>query len=316
MSETIKMRTRMLPSMTNLEVEEYLQRNDIIIVPLGVNEMHGAMPLDIEYVIAEGNARVIAEQIDALVLPNLVYFSAGGTVIGRGTVYMNMENSFNYTMAIAHSLLNQGFRRIMFVPAHGDTKVFMNAVASQFFDDTKCPILGLEVNLVLRKYGLSMPMMDLGHADPVTRGDKLGCSTIVCGYYRICKRLHDMPTGEEVNDKPGSLQDAYLGHRDPWPFAPIPGFEALQDLLGAFMPIPIYFSEASQHGSQPLPMTRADVDREGEIGEKYIRETLNKIDWNRYADGLRKADRFFQETVIPRYGDNLPKNLRYPNSVK
>ena len=306
------MRTRILPSMTNFEVEQYLQRNDIILVPLGVNEMHGGMPLDIEYVIADGNARVIAEQIDALVLPNLVYFSAGGTTIGRGTVYMSMQDSYLYTMAIARSLLSQGFRRILFVPAHGDTRVFMNAVISDFFDETKCPILSFDVGSVLRRFGVSIPMMDLHHADPVTRGDKLGCSTVACGYYRICGRLGDVPTGAEVNGQPGTLQDAYLGHEDPYPFAPIPGFDALHELLGAFMPIPIYFDQPSNHGSQPLPETREDVEREGAIGEAFIRSQLAKIDWSRYTDGLRKADRHFQEVALPRYGTHLPKARPVP----
>ena len=35
------MRTRILPRMLNDEVEEYLSRNDIIIVPVGTVEMHG-----------------------------------------------------------------------------------------------------------------------------------------------------------------------------------------------------------------------------------------------------------------------------------
>lgn len=43
------MRTRILPKMLNDEVEEYLSRNDIIIVPVGTVEMHGGFPLDSEY---------------------------------------------------------------------------------------------------------------------------------------------------------------------------------------------------------------------------------------------------------------------------
>lgn len=36
------MRTRFLSKLTNGEVEEYLQRNDLIFVPVGVTETHGA----------------------------------------------------------------------------------------------------------------------------------------------------------------------------------------------------------------------------------------------------------------------------------
>ena len=51
--EETDMRTRILPKMLNDEVEEYLSRNDIIIVPVGTVEMHGGFPLDSETTISE-----------------------------------------------------------------------------------------------------------------------------------------------------------------------------------------------------------------------------------------------------------------------
>ena len=45
------MRTRIIPKMLNDEVEEYLTRNDIVIVPVGTVEMHGGFPLDSETVV-------------------------------------------------------------------------------------------------------------------------------------------------------------------------------------------------------------------------------------------------------------------------
>ena len=52
----MEMRTRILPKLLNSEVEEYLQHNDIIIVPVGTVEMHGGFPLDSETVISEAYA--------------------------------------------------------------------------------------------------------------------------------------------------------------------------------------------------------------------------------------------------------------------
>ena len=60
------MRTRILPKMLNSEVEEYLQHNDIIIVPVGTVEMHGGFPLDSETVISEAFALKMAEACDGL----------------------------------------------------------------------------------------------------------------------------------------------------------------------------------------------------------------------------------------------------------
>ena len=73
------MRTRILPRMLNDEVEEYLSRNDIIIVPVGTVEMHGGFPLDSETTISEAFALEMAEACDGLVLTGLPYFYAGAT---------------------------------------------------------------------------------------------------------------------------------------------------------------------------------------------------------------------------------------------
>ena len=80
------MRTRIIPKMLNDEVEEYLTRNDIVIVPVGTVEMHGGFPLDSETVVSEAFALKMAEACDGLVLTGLPYFYAGATASGRGTV--------------------------------------------------------------------------------------------------------------------------------------------------------------------------------------------------------------------------------------
>ena len=312
MENKIEMRTRILTAMTNWEVEEYLKRNDIILVPVGVQEMHGAMPLDVEYLMAEANARIIAEQVDGLVLPSLVYFSAGGTVIGRGTVYMSMEDSIKYIKSICYSLINQGFRRIALLPAHGNSSIIIGAVVADVFDETKIPIMYLPVMEALTRNKVNRPTTNPN--SPLTEGDILGCNTMVIGTYKICGRIDDIPTGEYINNKPGVLSRAAKGHQDAYVFEAIPEFEALSEITSfSYLPIALYFSDPDQHGSGLMPWTKEDVYREGEIGEKAFREMMSKVDWKRYFDGVREADKFFQEVVLPKYGDVLPKNKFYPN---
>ena len=85
------MRTRIIPKMLNDEVEEYLTRNDIVIVPVGTVEMHGGFPLDSETVVSEAFALKMAEACDGLVLTGLPYFYAGATASGRGTVQVSIQ---------------------------------------------------------------------------------------------------------------------------------------------------------------------------------------------------------------------------------
>ena len=100
-------------------VEEYLQHNDIIIVPVGTVEMHGGFPLDSETVISEAYALRMAEACDGLVLTGLPYFYAGATASGRGTVQVSVRQGIDYLSAIAHSLLRQGFKRQIYISFHG-----------------------------------------------------------------------------------------------------------------------------------------------------------------------------------------------------
>ena len=60
----MKMRTRILGKMLNSEVQDYLSRNDIIIVPVGTTEMHGGFPLDCETVISEAYCLRMAKACD------------------------------------------------------------------------------------------------------------------------------------------------------------------------------------------------------------------------------------------------------------
>ena len=105
-----QMRTRYFTSLSNVEVEQYLKRNDVIFVPVGTSESFGTMPNDMEYTMAEAYALKMAEEADGLILPHIIYLYPGGTVTGVGSVYVPEELSAAYLKSIAHSLLRQGFR--------------------------------------------------------------------------------------------------------------------------------------------------------------------------------------------------------------
>jgi creatinine amidohydrolase len=68
-----QMRTRYFTSLSNVEVEQYLKRNDVIFVPVGTSESFGTMPNDMEYTMAEAYALKMAEEADGLILPHIIY---------------------------------------------------------------------------------------------------------------------------------------------------------------------------------------------------------------------------------------------------
>ena len=309
MSDT--MRTRILTSMTNGEVENYLKRNDVIIVPVGVVETHGMYPLDVEYVLAEAYARLIAEQVDGLVLPNLMYFHPGATQVGRGTVHMSMTNSFRYMTAIAESLLAQGFRHQIYIPGHHPTSEFLLAMTTEVFDNTKVPIMYLDVMSYLMANGIRKPW-DFSKPFPpfkmISDDEGPGDHATWIGAYKICNRLHDFPTGAEVNDE-RYLSSAYEKTEGDLAYERI---QQKRPTALAYSPA-FYYNDISIHGSELLPLTREEIEHEAEVGEKILRDEIAQGEFAEIVRLLKVHDEHINTTVMKNHGDHLPKNKWSPN---
>ena len=175
------MRTRILGKMLNSEVQDYLSRNDIIIVPVGTTEMHGGFPLDCETVISEAFALKMAESCDGLVLTGLPYFYAGATASGRGTVQVTVRQGIDYLGAIARSLLRLGFKRQVYISFHGPAHMTICPMVRDFYDETGVPILYLDSMINMGK------CMDLfGKAGMGAFHD------ITVGAYKIMNRIDDI----------------------------------------------------------------------------------------------------------------------------
>lgn len=301
----MQMRTRSFPSMTNYEIEMYLKRNDVIFVPVGNAEMHGAYPVDCEYVMAEAWARLFAEQCDAVFMPNLVYLYAGGTENGRGTVQMTPKESADYMYAISRSLLRQGFRRQVYIPSHGASTLFMHPVIHQIMCDTKVPMLMLEPNHLFAAKGLVPPRNRT--AEPMrhrvqvrSEGEKLGSNAMMFGAYKICGRLNDIPLGNEANIPEVLVEDGMLGNHF------FPEHDIINECSGVHCPAPFFYKKWNDHGGPPVPETREEIQLEAELGETRMRDLISKVDLNVHLDVLRRLDHFIRDEVMPINGDHLP----------
>ncbi|MGY0836395.1 creatininase family protein [Aerococcus urinaeequi] len=183
------MRTRFLSKCTNQEVEQYLASNDIIIVPVGVTELHGGLPLDSETVLAEGIALKMAEACDGLILHNLPYFYAGSTIRGRGTVQVNVEPSIQYLKEVTKSLIRQGFKRIIFTSFHGPAHLYISPVVRDIFEDYHVPVLYIDP---LQAIGMEKLFQGASSEDPFTE--------IILAAYDSLGRLGEVPLTTPEND--------------------------------------------------------------------------------------------------------------------
>ena len=261
----MEMRTRILPKLLNSEVEEYLQHNDIIIVPVGTVEMHGGFPLDSETVISEAYALRMAEACDGLVLTGLPYFYAGATASGRGTVQVSIRQGIDYLSAIAHSLLREGFKRQIYISFHGPAHMTCSPMVRDFFDETGVPILYM---------GLTM-QMTRNAADLFANLDSFHAITV--GAYKIMGRLEDIP-----------LTAAYA-HSDPQSCAP---FNDIFGLAYQSAAIGYCFAEQKDHMSTTAIPDKETRNALAAEGEKLINSLVQRMDMPHVVEQIRNLEAY------------------------
>ena len=256
------MRTRILGKMLNSEVQEYLQHNDIIIVPVGTTEMHGGFPLDCETVISEAYALKMAESCDGLVLTGLPYFYAGATASGRGTVQVSVRQGIDYLGAIARSLLRLGFKRQVYISFHGPAHMTICPMIRDFYDETGVPILYMDAMMHMNK------CKDLFTSF-------LAFHDITVGAYKIMNRIDDVPLVE--------------GFADPVPQSCAP-FNDLFALGYQSAAVGYCFGENSDHMPTPDIPDIATRDRMAETGAKLISDMVDRMDMPHVVEQLRKLE--------------------------
>lgn len=264
----MELRTRFLPKLLNSEAEEYLQHNDIIIVPVGTVEMHGGLPLDSETVISEAYALRMAEACDGLVLNGLPYFYAGATASGRGTVQVTVRQGIDYLGAIARSLLRQGFKRQVYISFHGPAHMTCSPMVRDFFDETGVPILYMDLSMQMMRNARDLfKSMDSFHA-------------ITVGAYQILGRLGDVPLTTE------------FCHQNPQSCQPFDDLFALAYQSGS---VGYCFAEHGDHMSTPSIPDEAARQRLADEGEALIGQLVARMDMPHVVQQLRDLEAYSRE---------------------
>ena len=258
------MRTRILGKMLNSEVQDYLQRNDVIIVPVGTTEMHGGLPLDCETVLSEALALKMAEACDGLVLTGLPYFYAGATASGRGTVEVSIREGIDYLGAIARSLLRLGFKRQVYISFHGPAHMTICPMLRDFYDETGVPILYLDCMIHLNKCRDIFPSFE-------------ALNDIFVGAYKIMNRIDDVP-----------LVTGFAG-TGPQSCAPFNDLFALGFQSAA---VGYCFGENGDHAPTPVIPDIETRDRMAENGAKIIEGMVERMNMPHVVEQLRKLEEY------------------------
>jgi creatinine amidohydrolase len=102
-----------------MRVEEYLERDDRIVLPLASTEQHGYLSLETDNILAERVSAEAAEPLGVLVLPVLPYGLTPSFAAFPGSPSLRVETFAAVLRDLLDSLHAQGFRRFLLVNAHG-----------------------------------------------------------------------------------------------------------------------------------------------------------------------------------------------------
>jgi creatinine amidohydrolase len=102
-----------------MQVEEYLARDDRVVLPVGSTEQHGYLSLETDNILAERVSAEAAEPLGVLVLPVLAYGLTPSFAAYPGSPTLRLETFLAVLRDLLDSLYAQGFRRLLLVNGHG-----------------------------------------------------------------------------------------------------------------------------------------------------------------------------------------------------
>ncbi len=119
------------------DVQGYLKTNDMVIIPIGSTEQHGPhLPLGTDAYIAVDVAKRISERTGVLVAPVVL---AGYSLYHKGfpgTLSLKPDTMERVLYETAEILIGYGFRRIMFLNAHGGNRIVESRVVHRINQNT------------------------------------------------------------------------------------------------------------------------------------------------------------------------------------
>src|SRR5215472_7875786 len=281
-----KLHTRDMTRLSQVQVAEYLKRSDIIFIPLGAVETNGIMPSDRDYVAPLAYAITMAEELDALYMPGLIWSYPGTTMIAPATVNISPTQGLEFLRAVAQSLLRSGFRRQVYISSgQGPAPLTAGTLVREFYDTEHVPILYIDMDNYLPKLKLA----------PEAR------SKALYGAHYITGRIIDLPLkgdyGEAESKAAGPIpENTGLAGRGKL------GYSGSL-YLGSWVP------DVMAHGGgrEPvLPSDAAEREEWGKQGQAQIIAVVKQMRLQEAMDDLKEHDAYTNQVLMPKFGKIVP----------
>ena len=109
-----------LANLTWPKVQEYFEKNDMVLVSIGSIECHGRhMPLGTDTLIPEHLLEKIEQKSDVLIAPTIPYGACQSLAPYPGTIDIDSEVLYQFCRQVFLSLYRHGARKFVFLNGHG-----------------------------------------------------------------------------------------------------------------------------------------------------------------------------------------------------
>jgi creatinine amidohydrolase len=113
-----------------MDIEEYLQDDDRLMLVIGACEQHGYLSQTTDVLIPQALADAASQQTGVLVAPSVNFGSSPYFLDYPGTLSLRLSTLMDFVEDILRSAHGQGFRRILVLNGHGGN----DGVRSRLFD--------------------------------------------------------------------------------------------------------------------------------------------------------------------------------------
>ncbi|MFC4671567.1 creatininase family protein [Seohaeicola nanhaiensis] len=117
------------------QVEDYLQKDNRAVLPLGSTEQHGGLSLSVDSILSEKIALDAAEGLGIPVFPVLSYGLTPYFLGYPGSISLRVETYVRMVRDILDCMKRQGFRRILLVNGHGGNQPAANLAIEWMADN-------------------------------------------------------------------------------------------------------------------------------------------------------------------------------------
>jgi creatinine amidohydrolase len=147
-----------LPHMTVPEVREFLERSDLVIIPVASMEQHGLhLPIGTDYLNGVERAKLVAQRIDVLVAPILLPGQSPYHMGFPGTITLSSETVQAVYVEAVQSLIRHGFKRFLILNAHGGNRAITTFIVDRINQETSGIAVDLGAAIEPFREGTSIP---------------------------------------------------------------------------------------------------------------------------------------------------------------